>query len=534
MDSFFDSPDDGGVSPSNLLKKAVQKKHRNRHTAQKHNKKRWYARVKIKNQSQGLHRSKSFNNQSNQSKEKRVQQWLESQAQANKKKDTKRKLPAEPVKPAQPTEPVKPAQPAQPAHPNPKKAKLCFLQLMGTAKKQAEKRTQLYGSTTIKRRLIQTLVPVDRGAEGFRAVICGPSGCGKSFLMKEIEKRFTNVLNMRDVLMLKRSKLDIPLGRRTLVCIDDVEGMSPEAMAYIKDQMIDTKPLPHSSQSKRKRKKRAVLKALAAQNQKVKNSTSYLFSCRDVYQLSKALRWMKSLYTVKLYAPWESELMSYASNEIKIEIKTADGRMLTRRPFQRDIRKAAQACRRNFRQLEYLLKNPGASASDERMNVFEEAKAAMTSSGRFGLQRLTDTAKEMLMHNIYDNLSKENQLGHLCNALDTLSLGNTMGTSMGEFIADNCFAGTTVRQPKCEFPSDTFRMNSCIRERRELQHKMSQFWCIAGGTGGRKTLSVGELKFRHVHQLQAIDTVCVQDAVLQSRGGPSLIPHVDDWMYKTI
>ena len=353
--------------------------------------------------------------------------------------------------------------------------------------------------------------------------------------MKEIEKQFTNVLNMHDVMMLKRSKLDIPLGRRTLVCIDDVEGMSPEAMAYVKDQMIAvTKPLPHSSQRKRKKKKRAVMKALAAQNQKVKNSTSYLFSCRDVYQLSKALRWMRSLYTAKLYAPWESELMSYASNEIKIEMKTADGRMLTRRPFQRDIRKAAQACRRNFRQLEYLLQNPGASASDERMNVFEEAKAAMTSSGRFGLQRLTDTAKEMLRHNVYDNLSKESQLGHLCNALDTMSLGDTMGTSMGEFIADNCFAGTTVRQPKCEFPSDTFRTNSCIRERRDLQHRMSQFWCIAGGTGGRKTLSVGELKFRHVHQLPRIDTVCVQDAVLQSRGGPSLIPHVDDWMYKTI
>lgn len=545
MNAFFSLPVNGSVSPSKLVKHAPRRKtKRSKHGAGIKNRSGLNCRVNQSFQSDSHRKSKRKSKP--ESKENRVQQWLDAQVkQQRNHRDVKRKASVTDVTAAETLEgahkktpnepPKKPKEPKEKMAK--KKMKLSFLQLMGTAKKRAKQRATLYGSTKIKRQLLQDLVPPARDKQGFRVIITGPSGSGKSFIMNEIKQSFTNVLTMADIMLLKKSKLDVPVGRRVLVFIDDIEGMAPEAMNYVKEQMdagnisINKRP-PNGKPNKRKKRR---MNVVPEQKNKIVNSTSYLFSCKDVYQLTKQMRWVRGLYTAKLYSPWESELMTYAYNEIRIKMKTADGKTLTRRPFQREIRQAAQACKRNFRQLEFLLMNPGASATDERMNVFQEVQTAMTPAGRFGSHRLTDTAKEMLVHNIYDNLNDENQLGDLCGALDAISIGDSVGTAIGEFVSNNCFAGTVVSgRPKTEFPTDTFRVQSCIRERRALQHQMSQFWSVAGRTGGRQTLSVDEIKFRHVHQLPKTDNSCVQDALLQSRAGPSLIPQIDNWMYKTL
>lgn len=524
------------VSPSQLRKKKKTRlSARFRHGA---GKRRREKAVRSRIKSSALKKADDDTNEwckTKESRESRVRKWLDMQRSgtpAEKKHNRKRNCSsgddAEAEAPL--SEQKKQQQKEKPALPSAKKSKFSFSQLIGTAKQKAKQRFQLYGSSKTKRELIQTLVPADRAKQGFRVIITGPSGCGKSFLLNKIQQSFKNILTAPDILLLKKSNLDIPIGRHILVCIDDIESMSPEAMAFLKAQM-EGKVQKAKKATKKKRKPKSKVQALKP-NQPV-NATSYLLSCKDVYQLPKALKWVRGLYMTKLYAPWESELMSYATHEIRISVKTKDGRTISRRPFQRDIRLAVQACRRNFRQLEHLLHNPGTSASDERLNVFEEAKRFMKSEGRFGNTKLTDTGKEMLIHNIYDNMSDKKQFHTLCTALDTISLGDSLGTTIGGFISDNCFAGVDVWRPKTEFPTSTFQTKSCIRERHALQQQMSNFWSVAGGTG-RRTLDVGELKFRHCHQLKNVDPLDVQNAMLTSRAASSLIPSVDDWMFKSI
>lgn len=387
------------------------------------------------------------------------------------------------------------------ALPQPQRTAAPALQTPTSAKKKKKKATgsfmhskvakppaqPLFGSTKIKKRLLKELLPPPRGTlNGHAHLITGPPGCGKSFVLSHIASSYTRVLTTEHVESLCKQGLDVPRGRNTLVCVDDVEDLTDESALFLKHQIVpETKAVPSSTTKKKKKKKRK--KSLPEVHS---NPTSFVLCCKNVFDLSKSLRWLREVRQTKLFAPWESDVKRFLFSCVRVKTTRSDGTVTFRPPLHSEVNRATTLSRRNLRAARMLIENgEGAGACDVRLNVFDEVRGKLTHTLDPNWQ-LTDVSRLALHENACENC--DDDLERLAGVFDSMSLSDTLQHSkIGQAVYDDCFTHVP-NEPDVSFPSLYFsRQRDHNRHATMVRHLRLLQGASAGMRSCSDTLEMG-------------------------------------------
>jgi hypothetical protein len=337
----------------------------------------------------------------------------------------------------------------------------------------------LFGCTKTKKRLLKELLPPPRGTlNGHVLLITGPPGCGKSFVLSHIASSYTRVLTTEHVESLCKQGLDVPRGRNTLVCVDDVEDLTDESALFLQKEMCPaTKAVPSSKTKKKKKRKKSLLELHS-------NPTSFVLCCKNVFDLSKNLRWLREVRQTKLYAPWESDIKRFLFSCVRVKTTRSDGTVTFRPPLHSEVNRATTLSRRNLRAARMLVENgEGAGACDVRLNVFDEVRGKLTHTLDPNWQ-LTDVSRLALHENACENC--DDDLQRLAGVFDSMSLSDTLHHSkIGQAVYDDCFTHVP-KEPAVSFPSAYFS-----RQRDHNRHAAMarHLRCLQGASAGMRSCS---------------------------------------------